>query len=409
MRKVHWGLLTAAVVVLAGATSVGATIHGSGSAAAKPPIKIGISLPLTGRFSEPGEAAQRGYVLWAQMMNARGGMLGRKIQLKIRDDASDQNTIVSDYNRLISEDKVDLLLGTFSSFLNLPASTVAERNRMVFIAPAGGSPALFARHFHFYFFAQQATAPHQGDLFSGWIKGLPQSNRPSKVAYPVLNDPFTRPVADGIKSKLEAAGFQTVYSKVYPTDTTDFDTIATQIKSSGADVVVNGATFVDGVGLIRSLIKLGYNPRVMFQTTAPTETAEFSAAIGKSNANGILYAISWAARAKGPKFPLNQDFLKAYRKQFKALPSENSADAFASAQVLMTAVKAVGKIDQDKLADWLHSHPVRTILGPLSWDQDGAPRGAFFLGQWQRGAPQIVRPKIIASTKKVLFPKPAWR
>jgi branched-chain amino acid transport system substrate-binding protein len=409
MRKVRWGLLAAAVVALAGATQVGAMTNVSSSAAAKPQVTIGISLPLTGRFSEPGQAAQRGYQLWAAMMNKRGGLLGRKIQLKIRDDASDQNTIVSDYNRLISEDHVDLLLGTFSSFLNLPASTVAERNHKVFVAPAGGSPALFARHYHFYFFAQQATAPHQGDLFSGWIKSLPPSKRPTKVAYPTLNDPFAKPVSDGIKSKLEGAGFQTVYSKVYPTDTTDFDTIASAIKASGADVIVNGATFADGVGLIRSLIRVGFSPRVMFQTTAPTETAEYAAAIGKQNANGIMYAISWAGSAKGPKFPLNQDFKKAYQKRFHEPPAEDAADAFASAQVLMAAVKGVGKIDQDKMADWLHSHPVRTILGPLGWDQDGAPRGSFFLGQWQRGAPQILRPKIIATTKKVLFPKPAWR
>ena len=138
MRKVRWGLLAAAVVALAGATQVGAMTNVSSSAAAKPQVTIGISLPLTGRFSEPGQAAQRGYQLWAAMMNKRGGLLGRKIQLKIRDDASDQNTIVSDYNRLISEDHVDLLLGTFSSFLNLPASTVAERNHKVFVAPAGG-------------------------------------------------------------------------------------------------------------------------------------------------------------------------------------------------------------------------------------------------------------------------------
>jgi branched-chain amino acid transport system substrate-binding protein len=408
MRKVRWGLLVAAVVALGGATQVGAMTDVATSSAASP-LKIGISLPLTGRFSEPGTAAQRGYRLWAQLTNARGGLLGRKVQLIIRDDGSDQNTIVSDYNRLISEDHVDLLLGTFSSFLNLPASTVAERARMVFVAPAGGSPALFARHYHYYFFAQQATAPHQGDLFSAWIKRLPSSSRPTKVAYPVLNDPFARPVADGIRAKLEAAGLQTVYNKIYPTDTTDFDTVATAIKASGAQAIVNGATFADGVGLIRSLIKVGYNPRVMFQTTAPTESSEFPAAIGRANTNGIIYAISWAATGKGSKFPQNQLFLKTYKKQNGGkLPDEDAADAFASAQVLAAAVKAVRKIDHDKMADWLHSHPVRTILGPISWDKDGAPRQAFFLGQWQRGKPQIVAPKIIASTKKILFPKPAW-
>src|SRR5919201_3282506 len=298
MRRIRWllvaGILAAA---LAAVSQVGARTDRVDAS----PIKIGISLPLTGRFSDPGQAAQDGYQLWAAMVNKKGGLLGRQVQLVIRDDASDQNTIVSDYNRLISEDHVDLLLGTFSSFLNLPASTVAERNHKVFVAPAGGSPALFARHYHFYFFAQQATAPHQGDLFSGWIKSLPPSKRPTKVAYPTLSDPFAKPVSDGIKTKLEAAGFQTVYSKVYPTDTTDFDTIATAIKNSGAEVVVNGATFEDGVGLIRSMKKLNYNPRVLFQTTAPTVTGEFVSALGIKNTEAILYAVSWSARAKGKR------------------------------------------------------------------------------------------------------------
>jgi branched-chain amino acid transport system substrate-binding protein len=280
---------------------------------------------------------------------------------------------------------------------------------MVFVAPAGGSPALFARHYHYYFFAQQATAPHQGDLFSAWVKSLKASKRPQTLAYPTLNDPFTKPVIDGIQSKLEPLGIRTVYSKVYPTDTTDFDTIAAQIKNSGADGVVNGATFADGVGLIRSLIKVGYNPRVFFQTTAPTESADYSKAIGKRNTTGVMFAVSYAPFAKGKRFPLNRQFLLAYRKRFhQSVPTEDAADAFAAAQVLQTAVSRVGKIDQDKMSTWLHGHKVFTILGPLSWDSDGAPQGAFFLAQWQKGAPKILKPKYIATTKKIVYPKPKW-
>ena len=166
MSRFRWVLVPLAVgLALIAATQVGARTDRT---AAKPPIKIGISLPLTGNFSEPGTAAMRGYKIWQQLVNNRGGLLGRKVQLLIRDDASNQNTIVADYTRLITEDKVDLLLGTFSSLLNLPASAVAERFKMVYVEPAGGSPRMFNRGFQYLFFAQQATAPHQGDLFSAW-------------------------------------------------------------------------------------------------------------------------------------------------------------------------------------------------------------------------------------------------
>ena len=410
MRR--FGFTSIAAAALAVAAIAAAAV--SAGTAAQAPIKIGISLPLTGDFSEPGTAALRGYQVWQQVVNANGGLLGRKVQLIVKDDRSDQNTIVSDYNALINENKVDLLLGTFSSLLNLPASAVAEKFKMVYVEPAGGSPKMFNRGFQYLFFAQQATAPHQADVFVDYIKSLPADQQPKTAAYPTQDDPFAAPVVAGVQSQLEKAGIKTVYTTTYPPATTDFDTIASAIKSSGADVVVQGAVFDDGVGLIRSMKKVGFNPKALFQTSAPSEAKAFTDAIGAQNTNGIFYAVSWSPSAKGSKYPLNQQFLSTYKKKFKSnLPAEDSADAFAAAQVLQTAVSKVGKIDQDALKDWLHSHPVRTILGPLSWDSTGAPRQAFFLAQWQcakgKCASQIVAPKVVATTKTIVNPKPAWK
>lgn len=153
------------------------------------PLVVGISLPLTGDFSQPGSEAKRGYQVWAAMVNAKGGLLGRQIQLKITDDASNQDTVVSDYTKLITQDKVDLVLGTFSSLLNYPASAVAEKNDMVFVEPAGGAPTMFTRGFKNLFFAQPATAPHQADVFVDYIKSLPADQRPKTAAYPSQDDP----------------------------------------------------------------------------------------------------------------------------------------------------------------------------------------------------------------------------
>src|SRR3954447_2140378 len=128
----------------------------SGSGGSGGDLTIGASLPLTGDFSEPGSAAKQGYEVWQALTNASGGLLGKQVKLTIKDDASNQNTIVSDYNALISQDNVDMLLGTFSSLLNLPASSVAEKNRMLYVEPAGGSPDMFNRGYKYLFFAQQA-------------------------------------------------------------------------------------------------------------------------------------------------------------------------------------------------------------------------------------------------------------
>ncbi|MDQ3875146.1 MAG: ABC transporter substrate-binding protein, partial [Actinomycetota bacterium] len=227
MGKICWRIavfpLVAAIVLLAGCGGGDGGGEGEGS------IKIGASLPLTGDFSEPGVAAKQGYQIWQQLVNQNGGLLGRDVQIVVKDDQSDQNLVVTDYNALINREKVDLLLGTFSSLLNLPASAVAERNKMVYVEPAGGSPEMFNRGFTYLFFAQQATAPHQADLFSDWVTNLPAGQKPKTAAYVAADDPFGGPVAEGIQDKLQDGGVRTVYSKIYPPETVNFDAIASAV------------------------------------------------------------------------------------------------------------------------------------------------------------------------------------
>jgi branched-chain amino acid transport system substrate-binding protein len=400
MRRLRW--VIAVLVVLAAAAAAAGCGGGGGGGT----IKIGASLPLTGDFSEPGTAARQGYEIWQKQVNDAGGLLGKDVEMVIKDDQSDQNIVVTDYNALIQQDKVDLLLGTFSSLLNLPASAVAERNKMVYVEPAGGSPEMFSRGFKYLFFAQQATAPHQADLFADWVTNLPEGQRPTSAAYVIADDPFGGPVADGIKSKLEAAGVNTVYSEVYPPETVNFDAIASAVAAKKPDVIAQGsAGLSDGVNLDRALIKVGYSPKQFFQASSPSFADQFSNAIGIKNTDGIFYAVSYHVDAKTPG---NEDFLAAYRAKYNTDPPEDAADGYAAAQVLQAAVEAVGEVDQDKIRDWLHSNSVDTILGTLSWDETGAPQQAFLLAQWQNGNEEIVLPEEAATSTTIVNPKPAW-
>jgi branched-chain amino acid transport system substrate-binding protein len=408
-RRGHWSLAVslagAAALLLSGCA--GAAQQGSGSGDESGPIVIGTSLPLSGEFSQPGGEARRGYEIWRDMVNAKGGMLGRQVQLKIMDDASSQDTVVTDYTRLITQDRVDLLLGTFSSLLNYPASAVAEKNNMVFVEPAGGAPEMFTRGFKKLFFAQQATAPRQADVFVNWIKSLPADQRPKTAAYPTQDDPFTRPVIESMRKQLEPLGVRTVYTGVYPAKTTNFQTVASRIAARQPDLVAQGAVFEDGVGLVRSFQQLDFQPKILFQTSAPSNSKQYSDGIGVRNTEGVFYTVSWNEKAKTP---LNPEFVAEYRKRHNnASPAEDAADAFAAAQVLQAAVQAVGEIDQDKLADWLHANQVQTILGPLRWSATGEPQSSFILAQWQSGTVEIVAPSGVATTQKIVNPKPAWQ
>jgi len=405
MAKSRWLIVLVAALAALVAAGCGGDDDEGGGGGGGGPIKIGASLPLTGEFSEPGKAAKQGYEVWQATVNEGDGLLGRKVEMVIKDDASNQNTIVSDYNALISRDKVDLLLGTFSSLLNLPASAVAERNRMLFVEPAGGAPELFDRDFKYLFFAQQATADKQGDVWAKWVTELPEDQRPKTAAYPTLDDPFAQPTSEGIEKILKGAGIETVYRKTYTIDNPNLDGIANSIKSASPDLVVNGATFEDGVGLVRSLRKAGYTPKMLYQTTAPSLGDQYSKAIGEQTTEGIFYAVSHSKEADTPG---NAEFVAQYREMFggEEVP-EDAADAYATAEVLQAAVEAVGSIDdQLKLADWLRENEVDTILGPLSWDEAGRPEGEFLVGQWQSGVPEIVLPEEAATSDQIL---PEWK
>jgi branched-chain amino acid transport system substrate-binding protein len=381
---------------------------GGGGEASGDPVKVGASLPLTGEFSEPGKAAKQGYEVWEAMVNEKGGLIdGRPVEMVIKDDQSNQNTIVADYNALISRDKVDLLLGTFSSLLNLPASAVAERNRMLYVEPAGGAPELFDRGFRYLFFAQQATADKQGLLWANYVKDLPENERPKTVAYPTLDDPFAQPTSEGIEAILSKAGIRTVYRETYTIDNPNLDGIVSAMKARNPDVVVHGATFEDGVGMVRALRKANFTPKMLYQTTAPSLGDQYSGALGKGTTEGIFYGVSHSKEAATPG---NEEFVAKYREMFGGdeVP-EDAADAYAAAQVLEAAVKGVGTIDRNRqleLADWLRENEVDTVLGPLSWDEAGRPQGEFLVGQWQSGVPEIILPEEAATAEKIL---PRWQ
>ncbi|HZD38168.1 MAG TPA: amino acid ABC transporter substrate-binding protein [Actinomycetes bacterium] len=405
MRRMRRGLAVTAFVLAAVLVAAACTGGGGGGGNSKP-LVIGASLPATGDFAQPGEASKRGYTIWQDMVNSNGGLLGRQVELKIVDDASNQDTVVADYNRLINQDKVDMLLGTFSSLLNIPASAVAERAGMTYICPSCGSPNMFNRKFKHIFFAQPATAGHQADLFAQYVAGLPADQRPKTAAYPTQDDPFAQPVVESVRAQLETIGIQTVYNDAYPADTSNFATIASAIKNAKPDLIVQGAVFEDGVGLVRSLKNAGFVPKVMFQTSAPSNGGQYLKGVGgAAAADGMFYAVSWSPDTN---YPLNQEFVQQYQAKFGGTPEEDAADAFAAGQVLQAAVEAVGSLDQDRISDWLHNNKVQTILGLLSWDEKGAPQQTFILAQWQGGQSKVVLPREVANTDMIVFPKKGW-
>jgi branched-chain amino acid transport system substrate-binding protein len=364
-----------------------------------------MSLPLTGPVADVSKSGYEGYQLWAANANATGGLLGRKVKLNVLDDGFDPNQGASNYLRLITQDKVDLLLGTFSSLMNASASAVAARQQMLYVEPSGGTASLFTRGFKNLFFAQPGTTSTLPDRFVQWMTSLQAASRPKTAAYITADDPSASPAVAVFKTKLQALGVKTVYDRTYDPNTSNFDTVASAIAQAAPDMVIQGAVASDGAQFVQSLQKVSFSPKVLFQTNAPADATYASAIGGARSAEGIFTAEAWSPQAT---YPGNAAFVAAYKRMFGRAPSEDAANSYTAGQVLEAAVKAVGRIDQQAMQNWLHSHTVSTIVGPLKWNAAGDPEGSLLLSQWQHGKLQIVAPASVATSARIVNPKPAW-
>ncbi len=399
----------AAALVLAGPVGACSSSSKPSEGSSKSgPLVIGASISLTGDFADPGKAVKAGYDLWASEVNAKGGVLGRQVQFKVVDDTSSPDQVVTNYQNLINKDKVDLVVGPFSTLLTIPASQVAKRYGYAFLEPAGGGPKVFDQKLDNLFFVQPAPVVKQGDVFADWVLSLPVDQRPKTAAYTELDDPFATPIAENLRSRFEAAGIKTVYKQVYPAETQDYSPIMAKVAAAKPDVLVGGTQSEDAYGQVKSLVQLKFSPKFMFLSNGANSPVEFPDKVGAANTAGIMSSGDWfpGSTAAG-----SADFAAAYIKAHGGTADSidnSSAEAYAVGQVIEAVAQKTGKIDNATIISTLHQGTWPTLLGDLSWDANGAPNGSFHLIQWQDGKLVPVFPAATAAGHQPLFPKPNW-
>lgn len=372
--------------------------------AAEGPIKIGASLPLTGDFSDPGTAAKKGYELWVDVVNQAGGLLGRQVEFTVYDNASNPDTAVADYERLITQDKVDLVVGPFSSKLVIPTSEVAAKYGYAFPEPAGGAPHVFDRGLTNIFFAQPAPSVDQAASFAKYVLSLPDTDRPKTFAIVTSDDPFTVSVVEALEKLLTDGGLQELMKETYPADNKDFSSLAAKVADKNPDLIIGGTQFEDSVGQIKAYQQAGYQPRGAFFTTGPSLPKEFSEALGTAT-EGIFSAISWF---EDSTVETNPEFVKAYHAKYGDEPiAEDSANAYTVGQILQQAIESTQSVDNAKLIAEMHKATFKTVVGPLSFNELGQPQGSFMTLQWQGGKSYIIAPDY-AKQKDPIWPKPNW-
>jgi len=363
------------------ATAFGAAVLAIGLAAASvsasaeggEPIKIGFSLALTGPLAPNGKQALLGAKIWEEEVNAKGGLLGRKVELVNYDDQSNPANVPGIYTKLLDVDKVDLVIGPYGTNLNAPALPVIMQKGKTFI----GFFALdINAEFHYpKYFSMLPTGPKPREAFTeGFFQvAAAQNPKPQTVALTSEDAEFARNACEGARENAKTFGFNVVYDKTFPPGTTDFSPIVRALQAANADLVVACSYPLSSVGLVQAASELGLNPKMFGGAMVGLQATVFKDRL-KAKLNGIVNYETWVPSPK--LLARSADFFKAYQDRAKAAGVDPlgyylGGWGYAYSQLLGEAVEGAKSTNDDKLADYLRAHEFNTIMGDVKFGKNG--------------------------------------
>jgi branched-chain amino acid transport system substrate-binding protein len=361
-----------AAIVAAGAMFV----TGPANAQDKKPIVIGFSQSLTGFLSPNGKQALIGAEIWRDEVNASGGLLGRKVELKYYDDKSSPAEVPGIYTKLLDVDHVDLIVGPYATNDNAPAMPIAIRKGKVFISLF--SLDLNAQFHYPKYFSILPTGPNTKTSFTkGFFEvAAAQQPKPKTVALSYADADFSQNACEGARDNAKHYGFQVVYDKSYPPPpkTTDFTPIARALKAANADLVVVCAYPADSVGMVEAANEVGLTPKMFGGAMVGLQATFFKNKL-KAKLNGIVNYETWVPD-KSEMYAGTEDFFKEYQKRAKTagvdlLGYYLGGWGYAQFQVLGDAIKGSHSINDDKIAAYLRSHTFQTVMGPIKFGARG--------------------------------------
>jgi len=363
-----------------------------------PTLKIGASLSLTGTYAKPGKYGHEGYQLCAKELNARGGLLGRRVELVSYDDRSDPQTAVRLYEKLITEDKVDVVMGPYSSPITEAAVNVTEKYRKLMVTPLAATTSIFKKGRKYIFMiVSPAEVYLEGLIDLAAKRGL------KTIALTYEDTLFAKAAAVGAAELARSKGMRVVFQEPYPKGTTDFAALLTKIKALDPDVFAAATYFDDAVAVTRQMKELDVNPK-MLGLTVGGDLPEFYDLL-KQNAEYVYGASQWEPHLP---YPGLGEFVEAYKKEFGREPVYHAASVYGGCLVFAEAVRRAGTLDTDRLRDVLLKLEMRTPFGDYKVDADGFQIGhKMVMSQWQDGRKVIVWPEDLA-TGKPRFPTPSW-
>ena len=357
----------AAVIIVAALGAIAASAAGAAE-----PVRIGFSMPLTGGLASNGKAILTAYQMWTEDINAKGGLLGRKIELVFYDDQSNPALVPGIYAKLLDLDKVDLVISSYGTNMSMPAMPVVMPKNMVLMS-------LFAlalnKQFNYpnYFSMFPAGPDAVHEISRGFFEIAKERNLQT-VAILGADSDFAKMAADGAHDNAVAMGFKIVYERSYPPTTVDFTPIIRATQAANADLVYVASYPTDSVGIVRAANEVRLKTRLFGGGMVGLQYGAMKTQLGPQLNNMVVH--DFYVPEPTLHFPGIEEFLKRYQ----AKAAGGGMDplgyfvppfAYANLQVLGQAVEAVGSLDQGKLSEQLRTHSFNTIVGEVRYAANG--------------------------------------
>src|SRR6266849_1948229 len=326
------------------------------------PITIGFGMALTGGLAPNGRQALLGMQIWAEEINAKGGLLGRPVKMVYYDDQSNPSTVPGIYTKLLDVDKVDLVLGPYATAQAAPAMPIVMQKGKVFIILFG----LDVNHEFNYpkFFAMIPTGPDTKPSFTtGFFEvAAAQNPKPQTVALVAADQEFSRNACDGARDNAKKTNMKVIYDKTYPPSTTDFTPVVRAIQAANPDVVTICSYPIDSVGMVKAVNELNYKPKMIGGAMVGLQATVFKRQLGPL-LNGWVNYEAWVP-SKEMMLQSTAEFLKKYQARGGAegvdpLGYYLGGWGYAYIELLGKAIEATKSIDDNKIADYLKKNTVK--------------------------------------------------
>jgi branched-chain amino acid transport system substrate-binding protein len=376
-------------------------------ASAQGPIRIGFTLSATGPYAVGAGITQRpNYDLWLEQVNAKGGLTvpgggKRPIQFVDHDDRSEIETIVRLYEKMITDDRVDLVLPPWGTAANFAVAPIANKHGYPMIGPTVGSLKLKELNLP-YFYAILAQPDAMMLSLANFLKDAKRTQKLNKVAVIYVNDLFGIEHHGALMPLLKEGDFDVVDVKSYPLGVKDLSDVLKGIKAKGAEILVGLSYPPDTILATTQAKAVDFNPAIFY--TAVGTAFPFYRDRFKGGAEGVMGVGAWNPKVN---FPGAKAYYDAHVAKHKKEPDRwASAFAYATLQILEESIAKVG-LDRAKIKAHIDATEFTTVVGPVKFAKGVNTATPGMVGQWQKGEFEVVWPPERA-TAKAAVPKPKW-